>query len=267
MRAAIRGALGAAALVALGGGCASVPTPLAPGVRGSVGSPAFGLLTGGATLPEKGSGFRRLRPWAPTNHGTSGLVATLTAAAAQASGPDDPPLVVGDMSGPRGGPLPGHHSHRAGRDVDLLFFYTTPGGAPVESPGFVRVLPDGLARPDPAVADFVRFDVERNWRLVRALLTSPHARPQWLFVVSHLEARLIEYARALGEPPALIWQAEGVLHQPGDSAPHDDHFHLRIACDLAEEAAGCVNGAPLWPWWPVPVAPLEELGPDDAFDG
>ena len=254
-----------AAALALLAGCASVPTPLAPGVRGSVGSPTFGLLTEAATLPERGSGFRRLRPWASTHYGTSPLVATLTAVAAQAAGPDDPPLVVGDMSGPHGGPLPGHHSHRAGRDVDLLFFITTPAGAPVDSPGFVLLGPDGLGRVEPG-GEYVRFDLERNWRLVRALLTSPRARPQWLFVVSHLEARLIEYARSLGEPPALVWQAEGVLHQPGDSAPHDDHFHLRIACDPAEEAAGCVNGSPRWPWWSPAPPPADGLDPAFLLD-
>ncbi len=252
-----------AGLALVTGACSSVPTPLAPGVRGSVGWPSFGVLTSAdATLPERGSGFRRLRPWAQTNHATARMVATLTAAAAQVAGPDDPPLIIGDISGPGGGHLPGHHSHRSGRDVDLLYFYTTPGGAPVEAPGFLRVGPDGLGRLD-GTSEFVRFDVARNWRLVRALLDSPHARPQWIFVVTHLEARLIEYARALDEPPDLIWRAENVLHQPGDSAPHDDHFHLRIDCG-DDEITGCLNGPPLWPWWP-PSAALPDAGANESI--
>lgn len=244
--------LAACALLA---GCASVPTPLAPGVRGSIGQASFGVLTNPAELPNQGPGFRRLRPWAHTQYGTSALVKVVAEAAARAApAPEAPPLLVGDIAGPRGGPLSGHNSHRTGRDVDLLFFYTTPSGAPVEAPGFVRVGPDGLAPlPDDDRA-FVRFDVARNWLLVRSLLTASAARPQWIFVVKHLEALLIEHARARGEPAALVWQAENVLHQPGDSAPHDDHFHLRIACDDGESMAGCITGAPVWPWWPAPAS-------------
>lgn len=243
--------------------CSSVPSPLAPGVHGSVGSPAFGVLTEATPLPDQGVGFRRLRPWSKRQYGTPGLIRILTDAAARSTLVDGPSLLVGDIAGPAGGPLSGHHSHRTGRDVDLLFFYTSPGGVPVESPGFVRVGPDGLAEADGGV--FVRFDVPRNWRLVRALLTSKEARVQWIFVVAHLEGLLIEYARALNEPPMLIWQAENALHQPGDSSPHDDHFHLRVACSDEESVAGCVTGAPWWPWWPDAPTLQGEVEPDEAL--
>ena len=33
-----------------------------------------------------------------------------------------------------------------------------------------------------------------------------------------------------GEDPSLLERAEAILHQPGDSAPHDDHLHVRIFC-------------------------------------
>jgi penicillin-insensitive murein endopeptidase len=253
----------------IGAGCASVPTPLAPGVKGAVGLASYGVLTEPAELPAKGPGFRRLRPWSHTNYGTPVLVKTLETAAAQVGGPEDPPLIVGDIAGPRGGHLPGHNSHRTGRDVDLLFFYTTPAGAPIEAPGFVKVGPDGLAFVDASKGGpaFVRLDVARTWKLARALLESPHASPQWIFVSAPIEALLIEHARALGEPPLLIWKAENVMHQPGDSAPHDDHFHLRLACTDGEAAAGCVSGAPSWPWIPAPTpldVPLAWLTEEDG---
>ncbi len=241
--------------------CASVPSPLTPGFRGPIGSPAFGVLIGAEQLPERGPGFRRLRPWSKRNFGTASLVRTLTDAAARSSREDEPPLLVGDLAGPLGGPISGHHSHRTGRDVDLLFFFTTPGGVPVDSPGFVRVGSDGLAEAEGGV--FVRFDTARNWRLVRSLLTSREAQVQWIFVVAHLKGLLLEHAFALGEPTKLLWQAENALHQPGDSSPHDDHFHLRIACSDDEAVAGCVTGSPWWPWWPEPRGLEGEVGPDD----
>lgn len=239
---------GLAALSLLSASCASVPTPLAPGVGGSVGYASLGVLTASSPLPDKGPGYRRLRPWTDAKHGTPSMIKALTEAAARVSGPDDPPMLVGDISGPRGGPLRGHHSHRTGRDVDILFFFTTPGGVPIEAPGFVKVGPDGLAQVEGAKREFVRFDVARNWRLVRALVTSTQAEVQWLFCATPVEAILIEYARALGEPAEIVWHAESVLHQPGDSAPHDDHFHMRIGCSDDEAVAGCVTGTPTWPW-------------------
>jgi penicillin-insensitive murein endopeptidase len=58
---------------------------------------------------------------------------------------------------------------------------------------------------------------------------------------------LLDHARAIGEPDDLIIQAGFVLHQPGDSAPHDDHFHLRIYCAPTDRTAGCRDrGALRW---------------------
>ena len=83
---------------------------------------------------------------------------------------------------------------------------------------------------------------------------------QWLFISTPLEALIIEYARARGEDPELVWHAESVMQQPGDSSPHDDHLHLRIACTPDEALAGCEGGGPYWPWLPsLPDGP----SPDD----
>jgi penicillin-insensitive murein endopeptidase len=45
-----------------------------------------------------------------------------------------------------------------------------------------------------------------------------------------------------------VLKAEQLLHQPRDSANHDDHIHLRIACTAEEKIAGCSGGGPAWPW-------------------
>ncbi|HMJ14366.1 MAG TPA: hypothetical protein VK524_23280, partial [Polyangiaceae bacterium] len=77
-----------------------------------------------------------------------------------------------------------------------------------------------------------------------------------------IEALLIDYAIARGENLSLVWQAETVLLQPGDSAPHDDHIHVRIACTPEEAVLGCEGGGPLWEWLPA-AASAGPLGPDD----
>ena len=181
------------------------------------------------------------------------------------------PLIVGDLAGRWGGESSGHRSHRTGRDADLLIYVVTPDGRSVPSPGFLRFGADGLADASPpdksgkskASGRFLRLDVEREWLLIKALVSSKEANVQWLFFARWLEALVIEYARARGEDPELVWYAESVLLQPGDSASHDDHLHLRIACTPDEAVAGCLGGGPYWPW--LPRLPQLISPPDDEL--
>lgn len=231
-----------------GSACVATPTPLAPNVGGSVGVPHYGVLDAAEELPVRGPGFVRYRPKGANHWGNPRLTRAIksVALAVKEAAPGGAPLVVGDLSARRGGKIPGHRSHRTGRDVDLLFYVTTPSGAPVPSPGFAKIATDGLAQ----VKDdfFVRLDVERNWLLVKELVSSKEAGVQWMFASRSVEALLIDYARARGEPLELIWRAETMLLEPGDSSPHDDHVHVRIACSAEEEAAGCEGGGPRWEW-------------------
>ncbi len=232
--------------------CMGVPTPLAPGVHGSVGRPSYGVLTDPVSLPMHGKGFVRIHD-NDTHYGSARLVSAIEHAAeeVQREAPEGAPLVVGDLSRRTGGKAEGHQSHRSGRDADLLYFVTTPAGVPIESPGFVRFGPDGLAEvPHTSkrlAGRIVRLDVRRTWLLVKALIQMPGAEVQWLFAAKPIEALLIEEARARGEDPALIWYAETVLEQPTDSEAHDDHMHLRLACSVDDAVAGC-EGGPRWPF-------------------
>jgi penicillin-insensitive murein endopeptidase len=261
----------AAALIS---GCFNTPTPLAPGLHGTVGVPNRGVLTESEELPAQGPGFVRYRPKSSHYFGRPRLVHALESAAASVvqRAPGGAPLSIGDLSAKTGGRIPGHDSHRSGRDVDLLFLVTTPAGASVPSPGFVRFEGDGLARLDNS-ADFVRLDVDREWLLLRSLLTSPEIGVQFMFVCHEVEALLIDHARALGEPDSLVWQAETVMVEPSDSLRHDDHVHLRIACSPEEAVAGCSGGGPRWQWL-APYEPVRALqaqdwdaiAKDDPFD-
>lgn len=244
-----------------GVGCIGAPNALAPGLRGSIGMPHSGVQTEAVELPQRGEGFVRFRPHSPTHWGNPRLVSAIqdVARTVLQKSPDTAPLVVGDLSARYGGKIPRHNSHRTGRDVDLLFYMTTPAGAPVRTPGFVPVGNDGLAE---IGTEYFRFDVERNWLLFRELLTSPTVEVQWLFISRDLEALLIDYALARETDLDLVWQAETVMLQPGDSAPHDDHVHLRIACRPDEAVYGCEGGGPRWEWQPpLPriETPLDEL--------
>lgn len=238
-------------------GCMGSPTPLAPGLTGSVGVPHFGVLTGGAELPAQGQGFRRYRKFGEANFALPRLVQGIERAASslEQAFPHGPRLVVGDLSARTGGKIPRHNSHRTGRDVDLLLFLKTPDGLPIESPGFVSLDADGFAHlPD---GRYVRIDVERQWHLVKALLEDEELGVQFMFLSRDLEAFLIEYALAKETDLALVWHAETVMLEPADSLPHTDHIHLRIACSPSEAVAGCSGGGPHWPWLEaLPELPL-----------
>jgi len=255
------------------GGCFSAPTPLAPGLGGSVGMPNSGVQTGAVELPRQGKGFVRYRPQGKHHWGRPRLVSALVRIAAEIE--DERPggvLVIGDLGAASGGKIPGHASHRSGRDVDLLFYALTPSGAPLVSPGFVRYEADGLAT-EPGRGDYVRLDVEREWLLVKKLVSASELGVQFMFVSKPVEAALMAYARARDEPLELQDRAQTMMLQPSDSLPHDDHLHLRIACSPEEIQAGCSGGGPYWDWLPpLPAsAPLsqqllEEIAQDEPLE-
>lgn len=264
-----------ACAVGLGAMGCSIPSAIAPGYRGSVGVPHAGFLTDGVELPKEGKGFR-WKSAADHHFGLPRMIALLEDAAAGVADvrPSTPPIYVGEISAKGGGALlPKHRSHRTGRDVDVMFFVTTLDGAMVPGTGFTVFGPDGLGVE--AGGRFLRFDVDREWLFIKALVSSPKAHVQWIFIARWLEALVIEHAIALGEPSPIIARAEQVMQQPGDSLPHDDHIHVRIACEPDELATGCDGGGPRWAWMPTPTRVEAEasvlvdalLGPSVTPDG
>jgi len=249
--------LAGAALFGLGLFGCSTPSALAPGLSGSIGLPHAGFLSGGKELPAEGKGYK-WKSSADHHWGLPRLVGLIEEAASKVeeARPGSKPLHVGELSAKAGGALmPKHRSHRSGRDVDLLFYVTTLEGVAAPNDGFVKIGADGLGVS--SAGRFVRFDVDRQWILVRSLVASKQAHVQWIFISRVLEALLVERAIALGEPADLVQKAQTVMQQPGDSLPHDDHIHLRIACEADEFAHGCEGGGPSWAWLPRPARKIE----------
>lgn len=252
----------------LGIGCSRTPSPLTPGIAGiTIGTPSQGVLRGGTQLPPSGPGWKWLRPVGGQYHGLPRFVSAIQRVAEQVQQHrPGPPLVVGDLSAKFGGKIDRHASHRTGRDVDFLFYTTTPEGVPVESPGFLKFGPDGLAFLPERLGgpEYVRLDVERQWLLTKALLENADANVQWIFVSEPVEALLIEYARARGEDPDLVFRALSVMKQPSNGLPHDDHFHVRTACLPDEALAGCEGGGPYWAWLPeIPSSFIDSYEVED----
>ncbi len=223
-------------------------SPLVPSMRGSVGLPHAGMLTDAVELRSDPSLLIFLRD-NDRHWGTPRLTQAIHRAAEELhrERPGFPPLVVGDLSASSGGKLQGHRSHRTGRDADLLLFAMSPSGKRQVAQGFVHFGAFGLGV-DRRSHRGVRFDVERQWIFLKALLQDKQAEVQWLFVSDWLEASMLRYALARGEDVDLVAKAESVMHQPRDSENHDDHVHMRLACSGEEALAGCQGFVPRWPW-------------------
>ncbi|MDP3279267.1 MAG: penicillin-insensitive murein endopeptidase [Deltaproteobacteria bacterium] len=256
--------LGALCLASLMG-CAPY-WPAARRANASAGGPAFGALLRAVEVPENYQGFTVLR--GEREGGQLFTTARMrdavlrSAATVRRLAPGGLALRAGDFSAPTGGRISRHRSHRNGRDVDLLFYtLDAQSGASILAPGFVRYDASGLSRD---AAHATRFDVTRNWLLVESLVQDSDAGVVWIFCSNALRALMLGWAQTHHRDPRWIERAERVLHQPGDSAPHDDHFHVRIACSSGERLSGCVDGGPLG-WWMSGLAKPDAAPLDDSL--
>ena len=135
-------------------------------------------------------------------------------------------LVVGDLSSRDGGPLAGHVSHQSGRDADIGFYLRDAAGHPVVREHFTPFDPNGKSRWEAGVY----FDDYRNWVLLRSWVTDNRAGLVHIFVSSGLRFRLLEYGKKDPRFARYVEDVALLLKQPAGRSPHDDHFHVRIAC-------------------------------------
>jgi penicillin-insensitive murein endopeptidase len=227
----------AAIAVIAGSGCAALGV-VDDGTSVSWGKANRGTILNPQRLPDDGDGYRVPKRWSERGirYGTDELIDLIVQVSRRfALDWPDARITVADLSPLRGGPSRWHRSHQSGRDVDLVFFMTDEAGKPVDPEDMHRFDADGVARGSPKLL----FDTPKNWSLVRAIVEHPGSPVQHVFVYEPLAQRMLDHARAIGEPEAIIDRARELLKQPGDSAPHDDHFHVRIMCTPADLAYGC----------------------------
>jgi murein endopeptidase len=163
----------------------------------SVGSPNDGRLIGGVPFPEGRTWLLpgdRSRAFG-TGETLTGILAALDAYAA--AYPEAAPIQLGEISARRGGPIYGHQSHQAGRDIDIRLVVAEAGD---------------------------RFDPERNWFLVKTLVESGEvvsiflnrSQQVWLRAAAEADVGVADAARYFAI----------VKHEPG----HVIHIHVRFRC-------------------------------------
>ena len=189
------------------------PLPLA---ARSIGFYSQGCLAGAMALPINGATWQVMRLSRNRNWGHPTLIAFLKRLAAKAKKIGWNGLLVGDLSQPRGGPMPsGHNSHQVGLDADIWF-------TPMPSRKLSRD-----QREDASAVDMVREDrldvdpevwTHERTELIRTAAREPEV--ERIFVNAAIKKAL---CREAGED--RDWLAK-VRPWSG----HDHHFHVRILC-------------------------------------
>lgn len=179
-------------------------------------------------------------------YGTVELVAMVERAASEvASRHPGSRLTVGDLSRERGGRTRPHRSHRAGRDVDIGFYWLDESGAPTVVDHFVNVGRSGAGR-DRRGGRY-RFDAARNWALMEAVLTDRRVHVQMVLVAPYIRRLLLDHARSVSADAQLIARFEVVSQARSGSASHRSHFHVRIFC-ASDDRPRCVDAPPYHDW-------------------
>ncbi|MEM9191478.1 MAG: penicillin-insensitive murein endopeptidase [Myxococcota bacterium] len=212
----------------------------------SVGRTNRGALVDGVQL-ENSEAVRVKRSSRATAWGTAEMVQLVNDAAAQvAERHPGSRLLVGDISRRRGGRIRPHRSHRAGRDVDIGFFYQNTDEQQIEVDRFIDVGRNGRAT-DPRGTVHV-FDVARNWDVLEGLVSSDTVPVQYVFVASYLRDALLEEGERRGVDPAILERARAVTERRTRSESHRSHFHVRIYC-APEDRPRCTDEPPFHSWF------------------
>ena len=194
----------------------SFQTPTTTMKSRPIGFYAKGCQSGAVALPVTGPAWQVIRLSRNRNWGQPQLVALLEDLGTKAKAEDGwNGLLVGDMSMPRGGPMPsGHASHQIGLDADIWF----------------RPMPDHVMtdkeREDikPVVLAPTRHGVDKSvWsesvaRLLKRAASYPNV--ERIFVNPPIKAELCKWATG-----DRSWLSKV---RPYDN--HNYHFHLRMAC-------------------------------------
>ena len=240
----MRAVLAVLALASIAG-CAELGV-VTDGTSVSYGRPSRGYLIDGVRLPNRGEGFTTRETWQlrGNRYGTNELVDLLRGVAKRLRGKfKDTRLVIADLSSNGGGNAARkfHASHQTGRDVDILYYLRDAEGKPFEADA-MRAVDRTLVAKD---GSGITIDVPRTWLLVKELLTAEEANVQYIFMYQPIAQKVIEHAQSINEDPVIVSRAIRACRQPGDSAPHNDHMHVRVYCAAEDRAFGCVYIGPL----------------------
>jgi penicillin-insensitive murein endopeptidase len=184
----------------------------------SIGRAHSGVLVAGVRMPE-GANWELVNPWLAwgTQETVDALALAIDAVAERF--PNTPKAFIGDLSAKRGGHLPPHVSHQAGRDVDVSYYLT-------EGHRWY------------ATATESSLDRARTWHLIRTLIMESDV--DFILVDFRIQRLLRAYALEIGEDPAWldqVFQVGGKSQRPliFHAKGHATHLHVRFYSPKAQE--------------------------------
>jgi penicillin-insensitive murein DD-endopeptidase len=225
----------------------------APGPLRIIGA-GTGCIAGARPLPPEGTGYSVIRAGQSSFWGAPNTLRGISPLAAEAQADGLPELYIGDISGPRGGPLAGGHvAHQRGLDVDIyLDTDPKPRLAPWQEE---NLTPPALVAPGSAVVDPSRWS-SATITLIRLAAELPGL--DRLLVNAAIKRQLCE----------TVTGDRGWLRRVRPWWGHRAHMHLHFACPPGQPL--CVNQAPVPPgdgcdaslaWWFPPSGGIQPLPP------
>ena len=193
-----------------------------------VGKHAQGCLAGGVQLPETGPTWQAMRLSRNHNWGHPATIDFIGDLSQQATRAGWKGLYIGDISQPRGGPVPGHASHQIGLDIDIWLL-------PATRLDLSRSQRESLSSMNVRSAD--QRNVNGNWTKSHHFLIETAARDprvNRIFITPPVKLRMC------ADTPQRdrAWLAK-VRPWWG----HNTHFHVRLNCPPG--AVGCKNPDPI----------------------
>ena len=212
----------------------------------SVGATSSGRLEHGRTIVGgKAWSFMPHIPARGTTYGVDEMQGFLDRIGASVSGcRKGAELRVGNVSLVRGGFSPWHRSHQAGRDVDLAPMLVDRKGRSTPLDDFVRIDRQGRARDGSGR----KLDARCTLQLLAAIASETDAPAQWVFLSRTIKALALREAAKAKLDAAIVARIDTMVKQPSDSAPHDDHLHVRLYCSESDRRYGCLDREP-WRAW------------------
>jgi Murein endopeptidase len=199
----------------------------------SIGGYTNGCIAGANQLPLDGPHHQVVRPSRNRYWSHPRTIEALGKIGARAAQEGYNGLLIGDMSMPRGGPMPyGHASHASGLDVDIWL-------VPMPDRKLTDVERETMPFPSVLKIDSAELDpnvwTEAHANMVRAAAQTDNVAR--VFATPAIKKNLCQKKDANGKDS--WWLARIRPCKAGVCGGHDDHIHVRIKCAPGDK--NCAN--------------------------
>jgi len=197
----------------------------------SIGSYSKGCLSGGVYLPSHAEHYDVLKPSRNRFWGHPDLIEFIELTSEKIYNEFVNGLLIGDLSMPRGGPMPyGHKSHQNGLDVDI--FYEKKPEYQLDRFKLETYKPKSLLSPNQREINY-KLWTDYHYELLK--ITSKNERVARIFVNPLIKNEICKMAVKKDDTD---W-----LNKIRPWGGHYNHFHVRLTCP--EGSKDCINQVPV----------------------